>query len=72
MNKILLSSLAAIAFALSASAAFAQGADQTNPDNPILAEQYFYDHQAVSQQMAAETAHAHGQQARFLSGHVHH
>jgi hypothetical protein len=53
MNKLILSSIAAVAFALSASAAFADAADRDFPDNPILAEQYFHDHQAPARQTAA-------------------
>ncbi|MDQ0392711.1 hypothetical protein [Labrys monachus] len=46
MNKIIPSSLAAILLALSASSALADAADRNYPDNPILAEHYFYAHQA--------------------------
>ena len=46
MKKIVLSSIAAVAFVMSASTAFADAGDRDFPDNPILAEQYFYSHRS--------------------------
>jgi len=39
----------AILIAFSASAAFADAGDRGFPDNPIMAEQYFYDHQVQAE-----------------------
>jgi hypothetical protein len=55
MKKIVLSSIAAVAFVLSASTAFADAGDRDFSDNPILAEQYFYSHRS-QQDASAEQA----------------
>ena len=55
MKKIVLSSIAAVAFVLSASPAFADAGDQDSFDNPILAEEYFYSHRS---QQDASAEHA--------------